>query len=75
MKEITYTFIIPHHNCPDLLDRCLSSIPQRDDIQIVVVDDNEPGSSARADTQALMEKYARKAGYVYPAERVYINGN
>ena len=40
MKEITYTFIIPHHNCPDLLDRCLSSIPQRDDIQIVVVDDN-----------------------------------
>lgn len=40
MKEITYTFIIPHHNCPDLLDRCLSSIPQRDDIQIVIVDDN-----------------------------------
>ena len=24
---------------------------------------------------ALMEKYARKAGYVYPDERVYINGN
>ena len=40
MKEINYTFIIPHHNCPDLLDRCLSSIPQRDDIQIIVVDDN-----------------------------------
>ena len=40
MKEITYTFIIPHHNCPDLLDRCISSIPQRNDIQIIVVDDN-----------------------------------
>lgn len=40
MKQITYTFIIPHHNCPDLLDRCLSSIPQRDDIQVIVVDDN-----------------------------------
>ena len=40
MKDITYTFIIPHHNCPDLLDRCLSSIPQRNDIQIIVVDDN-----------------------------------
>lgn len=40
MKEFTYTFIIPHHNSPDLLDRCLSSIPQRDDIQIIVVDDN-----------------------------------
>ena len=24
---------------------------------------------------ALMEEYARKAGYVYPDERVYINGN
>ena len=40
MKDITYTFIIPHHNCPDLLDRCISSIPQRNDIQIIVVDDN-----------------------------------
>lgn len=40
MKEITYTFIIPHHNCPELLDRCLNSIPKRTDIQIVVVDDN-----------------------------------
>ena len=40
MKEINYTFIIPHHNCPDLLNRCLNSIPYRDDIQIIVVDDN-----------------------------------
>lgn len=37
---ITYTFIIPHHNCPKLLDRCINSIPQREDIQIIVVDDN-----------------------------------
>lgn len=36
----TYTFIIPHHNSPDLLNRCLDSIPQRGDIQIIVVDDN-----------------------------------
>lgn len=35
-----YTFIIPHHNCPTLLNRCLDSIPQREDIQIIVVDDN-----------------------------------
>lgn len=39
-RLITYSFIIPHHNNPVLLNRCLSSIPQRDDIQIVVVDDN-----------------------------------
>lgn len=36
----TYSFIIPHHNTPDLLQRLIDSIPQRDDIEIIVVDDN-----------------------------------
>ena len=40
MSNITYTFIIPHKNCPDLLCRCLKSIPKREDIQIIIVDDN-----------------------------------
>ena len=43
MKEgriINYTFIIPHYNTPELLGRCLRSIPERDDIQIIVIDDN-----------------------------------
>lgn len=37
---INYSIIIPHKDCPDLLDRCLDSIPVRRDIQIIVVDDN-----------------------------------
>ena len=37
--KIYYSFIIPHHNSPDLLNRCLDSIPQREDIEIIVVDD------------------------------------
>ena len=37
---INYSFIIPHHNSPILLYRCLDSIPQREDIEIIVVDDN-----------------------------------
>lgn len=37
---ITYSFIIPHHNSPSLLNRCIESIPEREDIQIIVVDDN-----------------------------------
>ena len=37
---INYSFIIPHHNSPLLLNRCLDSIPQREDIEIIVVDDN-----------------------------------
>lgn len=36
----TYSFIIPHHNSPRLLDRCLNSIPMREDLEIIVVDDN-----------------------------------
>lgn len=36
---INYTFIIPHKDIPDLLRRCVSSIPRRDDIEIIIVDD------------------------------------
>lgn len=35
-----YSIIIPHKNCPDLLRRCVDSIPEREDVQIIVVDDN-----------------------------------
>jgi len=38
--DITFSIIIPHKNIPELLRRCLDSIPQRKDVQIVVVDDN-----------------------------------
>ena len=42
MKEQTslkYSIIIPHFNIPVLLERCIKSIPHRDDLQIIVVDD------------------------------------
>ena len=38
---INYSFIIPHHNCPKQLNRLLDSIPQREDIEIIVVDDGK----------------------------------
>lgn len=41
---INYSIIIPHFNIPDLLARCLRSIPERDDVQVIVVDDNSPGN-------------------------------
>lgn len=40
MNNIEYSFVIPHHNTPDLLQRLINSIPVRDDIEIIVVDDN-----------------------------------
>ncbi|MDR1671320.1 MAG: glycosyltransferase [Alistipes sp.] len=35
-----YSIIIPHKNIPELLERCLASIPVRDDVQIIIVDDS-----------------------------------
>lgn len=44
MNLVNYTFIIPHRNLSDMLQRCLDSIPCRNDIQIIVVDDNSDAS-------------------------------
>jgi glycosyltransferase involved in cell wall biosynthesis len=38
--ETEYTIIIPHKNCPKLLQRCLDTIPRKEEIQIIVIDDN-----------------------------------
>jgi len=41
MNQIfNYSIIIPHKNIPVLLKRCLDSIPRRNDVQIIVIDDN-----------------------------------
>lgn len=39
-REVAFTFIIPHKNSPQMLQRLIGSIPERDDVEIVVVDDN-----------------------------------
>ena len=44
----TYSFVIPHHNTPDLLQRLIDSIPQREDIEIIVVDDNSDADKKAA---------------------------
>ena len=67
-----YTIIIPHKNSPQLLQRCLDSIPQRDDLHIIVVDDNSdpdqvdfkhfPGLE-RPDVEVVLTKEGKGAGY------------
>lgn len=46
-----FSIIIPHYTIPDLLMRCLKSIPVSEEIQVIVVDDN----SLDADT--YLERY------------------
>ena len=53
-----YSIIIPHHDLPDLLDRCLRSIPVRSDIQVIVVDD----LSSEENRHKLKEMQARHSG-------------
>ena len=69
---INYSIIIPHKNIPDLLQICLDSIPERDDIEIIVVDDNSdeeiisksdfPGLE-RSDCKVIFTKEGKGAGY------------
>ena len=40
LNKYRYTVIIPHYKIINLLERALQSIPDREDIQILVVDDN-----------------------------------
>lgn len=39
MATFNYSIIIPHYNIPDRLIKLLESIPQRDDLEVIVVDD------------------------------------
>ena len=50
MKPL-FSIIIPHYDIPDLLMRCLKSIPVSKDIQVIVVDDNSP------DADTYLERY------------------
>lgn len=67
-----FTIIIPHKNIPNLLQRCLNSIPKREDLQIIIVDDNSdtekvdfkhfPGLD-RPNCKVLFTKKGKGAGY------------
>ena len=48
-NNVVFSIIIPHKNNPNLLKRCIDSIPFRDDVQIIVVDDNSDKSLINPD--------------------------
>lgn len=80
---INYSIIIPHKNIPDLLQRCLDSIPRRDDVQIIVVDDNSdpkivdferfPGANDPF-VEVYFPKKGRGAGYARNVGLDYAKG-
>lgn len=69
--KYNFAIIIPHKNTPELLSRCLETIPERDDLQVVIVDDNSssdivdfddfPGQN-RKNTICIFDKSGKGAG-------------
>lgn len=55
--KYTYSIIIPHHNSSELLERCLDSIPQRDEFQVIVVDDSSDEGNMPKDEREGVEYY------------------
>ena len=41
MNKISFSIIIPHYNSLDSLPRLLNSIPEREDIEVIVVDNSQ----------------------------------
>lgn len=83
IEDIKYSIIIPHKNIPNLLSRCLSSIPRRDDTEIIVVDDNSdaevvdfdnfPGKD-RPDVILVFTKESKGGGYARNVGLSYAKG-
>jgi len=73
MKQlIKYSIIIPHKNIPALLQRCLDSIPNREDVQIIIVDDNSDSNKVDFESfpgindprvEVIFTKEGKGAGY------------
>ena len=60
---ISFSVIIPHHNIPELLQRCLNSIPDTPDVQVVVVDDNS--SEEKVDFNHFPGKERKNTTYIF----------
>lgn len=65
-----YSIIIPHKNCVDLLLRCINSIPNRLDVEVIVVDDNsskeskcELGKISKENLEIIYTESGKGAGY------------
>ncbi len=74
--SIKVSVIVPTHNRPHFLGRTIDSLLAQTyrHTEIVVVDDNSPDSSARADTQALMKKYENYDNVIYIQNKKSIGG-
>lgn len=83
MNKIKFSIIIPHKNIPYLLKRCLNSIPERKDIEIIVIDDNSDSQIVdfnnlpcynRNNIKYILTKEGKGAGYARNIGLQHANG-
>ena len=82
--RMNFTIIIPHKNTPRLLERLIKSIPERDDLEIIVVDDHSdedkvdfghfPGKE-RKNFLLLSNEGERGAGHARNYALPHVKGN
>lgn len=82
--SVSFSIIIPHRDCPDLLQRCLDSIPACDDVQVIVVDDNSDDNKVDfrhfpqwngKNYELVFTKEGRGAGYARNIGMVHAEGD
>lgn len=82
-NEYNFSILIPHKNTPDLLRKCIASIPHRDDVQIIVVDDNSDPAIVDFDhfpglddpfVEVYLTKEGRGAGYAKNVGLPHVKG-
>ena len=80
---MNYSVIIPHHNTPELLIRLIKSIPERDDLEIIIVDDNSDPEIVNESTLSnvihknlniIFNKEGRGAGFARNLAIEHANG-
>lgn len=62
LNEYDLSIIIPHYNTPDLLMKLLKTIPQKENIQVIVIDDR---SDDNLEELARCEKYCLHSNYIF----------
>jgi glycosyltransferase involved in cell wall biosynthesis len=45
VKDIKLTIIVPLYKCENLIERCLESIPNKEEIEVIVINDCSPDNS------------------------------
>lgn len=77
MKEPIVSIIIPTYGRPKMLSRAINSVLNQTykSIEIIVVDDNDPDSSARIETELMMRQYEHNARIRYIQHPENLNGS